>query len=81
MVLHYEQIGFHYGQTFALGCCGVVRSVGAGVGAMSGRTGVVTKLGDVSFIPELQKAVAKESDPEVKKAMTAALTSLQSKQT
>ena len=42
---------------------------------------VVTKLGDVSFIPELQKAVAKESDPEVKQAMTAALTPLQSKQT
>ncbi len=41
----------------------------------------VTKLSDVSFIPELQKVVAKESDPEVKKAMTAALTSLQAKQT
>jgi HEAT repeat protein len=41
----------------------------------------VTKLGDVSFIPELQKVVAKESDPEVKQAMTAALSSLQSKQT
>lgn len=41
----------------------------------------VTKLGDVSFIPELQKVVAKESDPEVKKAMTAALASLQAKQT
>jgi len=42
---------------------------------------VVTKLGDVSFIPELQKVVAKEPDPEVKKAMTAALSSLESKHT